>query len=116
MDFYTRLNKIEGKVGQLRDGVAVQQSREGAYRKKMQEMTVLLKNKPEDALRMIKEHDSKEMGYELASALIEREIKTKMENQRLQGIIEQLQREKVLLETEKKRNFSQENTRAVVGG
>lgn len=65
---------------QIRDGVTNQQVQQGANRKKMQEMSLLLKNKPEDALRMIKEHDSKEMGYELASALIEREIKTKMEN------------------------------------
>jgi hypothetical protein len=37
------------------------------------------------------------MGYELASALIEREIKTKQENQRLQAIIDQLQRDKLKL-------------------
>ncbi len=78
VDFYDRLNKIEGKVGRIRDGVASQQVKEHAYRKKMQEMNLLLNNKPEHALQMIKEHDSKEMGYELASALIEREIKTKM--------------------------------------
>jgi hypothetical protein len=34
------------------------------------------------------------MGYELATALIEREIKIKMENQRLQALVDQLQREK----------------------
>lgn len=99
---------------QIKDGMAAEQSHAGASRRKMQEMSLLLQNKPEDALRMIKEHDSKEMGYELASALIEREIKTRMENQRLQGIIDQLQREKARLEIEKKRNFSQEITRSFV--
>jgi hypothetical protein len=34
------------------------------------------------------------MGYELATALIEREIKIKMENKRLQALVDQLQREK----------------------
>jgi hypothetical protein len=34
------------------------------------------------------------MGYELATALIEREIKIKMENQRLQALVDELQREK----------------------
>ncbi len=34
------------------------------------------------------------MGYELATALIEREIKIKIENQRLQAMVDQLQREK----------------------
>lgn len=57
-------------------------------------MGSILVNKPEGAIKMIKEHNSKEMGYELASALIEREIKTKMENQRLQVVIDQLQRDK----------------------
>jgi hypothetical protein len=37
------------------------------------------------------------MGYELASALIEREIKAKAENLKLQSIIEQLQRDKAKL-------------------
>ena len=40
------------------------------------------------------------MGYELASALIERDIKTKAENARLQQIISQLQKEKRRLEEE----------------
>ena len=70
VEFYERLNKIEGKVDRIRDGVTVQQVNEQKHRVKLQEMGRLLSGKPEDALKRIKEHDPKEMGYELASALI----------------------------------------------
>ncbi len=38
------------------------------------------------------------MGYELALALIERDLKVKMENQRLQELVCQLQKDKLRLE------------------
>lgn len=98
VDFYERLNKIENKVDRIKDNVSTQQNRGLDYKYRIKEMNRILMNKPEQTLRRIKEHDSKEMGYELASALIEREIKTKMENQRLQSIIQQLQKDKLKLE------------------
>jgi len=39
-------------------------------RSKLQQMGSILVNKPDGVIKMIKEHSSKEMGYELASALI----------------------------------------------
>lgn len=72
VDFYERLGKIENKVGKIKDGVSLQQSQDVANRRKIEVMSKLMLNKPEQTLKSIKEHDSKEMGYELASALIER--------------------------------------------
>ena len=72
VDFYERLGKIESKVGRIKDGVSTQQSQDVANRRKIEVMSKLMLNKPEDILKNIKEHDSKETGYELASALIER--------------------------------------------
>lgn len=72
VDFYERLGKIESKVGRIKDGVSTQQNQDVANRRKIEVMSKLMLNKPEDILKNIKEHDSKEMGYELASALIER--------------------------------------------
>jgi len=46
VDFYERLNKIEGKVDRIRDGVTVQQAKEHRYRVKLQEMGRLLSGKP----------------------------------------------------------------------
>lgn len=56
----------------MKDNVETQQAQAVDYRIKMIEMNRLLMNKPEETLKQIKLHDSKEMGYELASALIER--------------------------------------------
>lgn len=51
---------------------------EGVSRQKISSMGERLTVQPQGNIRMIQEHNSKEMGYELASALIEREIKNKM--------------------------------------
>jgi hypothetical protein len=41
-------------------------------------MGTLLASKPDKVIEQIQNQNSKEMGYELASALIEREIKVKL--------------------------------------
>lgn len=56
----------------MKDGVSTQLIQDGENRRKIEVMSKLMLNKPEQILKSIKEHDSKEMGYELASALIER--------------------------------------------
>lgn len=101
VDFYQRLALIEGKVSRIRQTVADQQHSAGTHRSRLQLMSSRLAHPPAEALQMIQEHNTKDMGYELATALIEREIKTKLENQRLQAVIDQLHKDKKRMEEER---------------
>ena len=72
------MHKIEHKVDRIRQGVATQKDLDVCHKIKIDKMGAVLVNPPEYAIEAIKQQHSKEMGYELASALIERELKTKM--------------------------------------
>jgi hypothetical protein len=102
VDFYQRLSLIEGKVSRIRQTVASQQDSASTHRSRLQLMASRLAHPPAEALQMIQQHNTKDMGYELATALIEREIKTKLENQRLQAVIDQLQNDKKRMEEERR--------------
>lgn len=59
VDFYERLGKIETKVDKIKDNVTAQQAKETSYREGLSAMSKMLMKKPDEALKMIKEHDSK---------------------------------------------------------
>lgn len=98
---------MEQKVGSIKTTISTNSRADDANKSKLASMGNRLQEKPEQTIKMIEQHNSKEMGYELASALIEREIKNKLENQRLQKVIEQLQKEKAELEEQNKKAQSE---------
>ena len=63
VNFYERLNTVSTKIGTIKDTFAAQEQLLIADKKKLQNMGNLMKKKPEDNIKSIKEHDSKEMGY-----------------------------------------------------